>query len=53
MWPIFTMQYSEFKSAEIVCNKIKNASIFIPVSQQEKGIDFLLRISENGTNKFC
>lgn len=42
MEPVFTMQYGEYAVAEILSKKIKGASVFIPVSAQEKGIDMLL-----------
>lgn len=49
MEPIFTMQYAEFAVADYLSKHIKNASVFIPASAQEKGIDLLLyRYSHNG-----
>ena len=50
MEPIFTMQYGEFAVADYLSKKIKNASVFIPASSQEKGIDLLLYRHENGCN---
>lgn len=41
MQPIFTMQYGEFAAADELREKLK-ASVFVPTSAQEKGIDFLL-----------
>ena len=38
MQPIFTMQYGEFAVADYLSKKIKNVSVFIPASAQEKGI---------------
>lgn len=51
MQPIFTMQYGEFAVADYLSKKIKNVSIFIPASAQEKGIDLLLYQHSNGCNK--
>ena len=42
MEPIFTIQYGEFAVADYLSKKIKDASVFIPASAQEKGIDLLL-----------
>ena len=50
MEPIFTMQYGEFAVADYLSKKIKNASVFIPASAQEKGIDLLLYRHSNGCN---
>ena len=50
MEPIFTMQYGEFAVADYLAKRIKNASVFIPASAQEKGIDLLLYRHENGRN---
>ena len=50
MEPVFTMQYGEFAVADYLSSKIKNASVFIPASSQEKGIDLLLYRYENGCN---
>lgn len=50
MEPIFTMQYGEFAVADFLAKKVKNASVFIPASSQEKGIDLLLYRHENGCN---
>ena len=50
MEPIFTMQYGEFAVADYLSKKIKGASVFIPASAQEKGIDLLLYRHENGKN---
>lgn len=50
MEPIFTMQYGEFAVADYLAKKIKNASVFIPASAQEKGIDLLLYRHANGCN---
>lgn len=50
MEPVFTMQYGEFAVADYLSKKIKNASVFIPASSQEKGIDLLLYRHENGCN---
>lgn len=51
MQPIFTMQYGEFAVADYLLKNIKEASVFIPSSAQEKGIDLLLYKFENGVNK--
>ncbi len=50
MEPIFTMQYGEFAVADYLSKKIKDASVFIPASAQEKGIDLLLYRHNNGCN---
>lgn len=50
MEPIFTMQYGEFAVADYLAKKIKNSSVFIPASAQEKGIDLLLYRYENDQN---
>lgn len=50
MEPIFTMQYGEFAVADYLQKNIKNASVFIPASSQEKGIDLLLYRHNNGCN---
>ena len=50
MEPIFTMQYGEFAVADYLAKKIKNSSVFIPASAQEKGIDLLLYRHKNGKN---
>lgn len=44
------MQYGEFAVADYLQKNIKNASVFIPASQQEKGIDLLLYRHLNGCN---
>ena len=50
MEPIFTMQYGEFAVADYLSKHIKDASVFIPASAQEKGIDLLLYRHSNGCN---
>lgn len=50
MEPIFTIQYGEFAVADYLSKKIKDASVFIPASAQEKGIDLLLYRHNNGCN---
>ena len=50
MEPIFTMQYAEFKVADVLSKEIKDASVFIPASAQEKGIDLLLYRYLDGRN---
>ena len=50
MEPIFTMQYGEFTVADYLSKSIKDASVFIPASAQEKGIDLLLYRHSNGKN---
>ena len=42
MEPIFTMQYGEFAVADYLSKKIRDSSVFIPTSAQQKGIDMLL-----------
>lgn len=51
MQPLFTMQYGEFAVADYLSKKIKNTSVFIPASAQEKGIDLLLYRHDHGCNK--
>ena len=51
MQPVFTMQYGEFAVADYLSKKIKDASVFIPASAQEKGIDLLLYRHDHGCNK--
>lgn len=50
MEPIFTMQYGEFAVADYLSKNIKGASVFVPASAQEKGIDLLLYKYANGVN---
>lgn len=50
MIPQFTMQYGEFAVADFLTNNIKNSSVFIPSSPQEKGIDLLLYRYQNNSN---
>lgn len=50
MEPVFTMQYGEFAVADYLSKNIKDASVFIPASAQEKGIDLLLYRHKNGCN---
>lgn len=50
MQPIFTLQYGEFAVADYLSKNIKEASVFIPSSAQEKGIDLLLYKFSNGVN---
>ena len=50
MEPKFTIQYGEYAVAQYL-SKIKGASIFIPLSAQEKGIDLLIYKFINGNNK--
>lgn len=51
MQPVFTMQYGEFAVADYLSKRIKDASVFVPASAQEKGIDLLLYRYEDGCNK--
>ena len=50
MEPIFTMQYGEFAVVDYLSKEIRNTSVFIPASAQEKGIDLLLFRHLNGRN---
>ncbi len=50
MQPVFTLQYGEFAVADYLSKSIKEASVFIPSSAQEKGIDLLLYKFSNGVN---
>lgn len=52
MEPVFTMQYGEFVVADYFSKRIKDASVFVPASAQEKGIDLLMYRFNNG-NKTC
>lgn len=51
MEPIFTLQYAEFAVADYLSKRIKKASVFIPISAQEKGIDLLLYKFMDGENR--
>ena len=51
MNPVFTLQYGEFSVANELQSKIKNCSVFIPASAQEKGIELLLYRNEDGLNR--
>jgi len=51
MQPVFTMQYGEFAVADYLSKHIPNASVFVPASAQEKGIDLLLYRHDRGCNK--
>lgn len=42
MNPIFTLQVGEYFVAEELRKRLKNVSVFVPASPQEKGIDLLL-----------
>ena len=42
MNPIFTLQVGEYFVAEELRKRLKNVSVFVPTSPQEKGIDLLL-----------
>lgn len=50
MQPIFTLRYGEFAVADYLSKNIKEASVFVPSSAQEKGIDFLLYKFSDGVN---
>ena len=50
MQPIFTLQYGEFAVADYLSKNIKEVSVFVPSSAQEKGIDLLLYKFSNGVN---
>lgn len=50
MEPVFTLQYGEFAVADYLQKNIKDVSVFIPASAQEKGIDLLLYKFRNGVN---
>lgn len=51
MNPIFTLQYSEYKVAEELKKAIKGATVWVPTSAQEKGIDLLLYKHVHDANK--
>lgn len=42
MTPVFTLQVGEYFVAEELRKRLKNVSVFVPTSPQEKGIDLLL-----------
>ena len=50
MQPVFTLQYGEFAVADFLSTNIKEASVFIPLSAQEKGIDLMMYKFVNGYN---
>ena len=50
---MFTITYGEYIAADKLVSKIKNTSIFVPASRQEKGIDLILYKDDNGINKNC
>ena len=52
MNPVFTLSYSEYKVAEELKKSIKDSSVWVPASAQEKGIDLLLYKRVNSENKF-
>ncbi len=47
---LFTIPYGEYAVADKLTKIIKNISIFIPTSRQEKGIDLLIYSFENNKN---
>lgn len=51
MQPIFTMQYGEYVVADYLRKHLKNVSVFIPTSSQEKGIDLLMYKFTKNTHK--
>ena len=51
MQPIFTVQYAEFRAAEYLKKRIKKVSAYIPISPQEKGVDFLICKYEEENSK--
>jgi len=53
MEPVFTMQYGEFAVVDYLSKNIKDVSVFVPASAQEKGIDLLLYRYSNGQNTTC
>ena len=57
MEPIFILPYSEYEVINLIQNKVKKKdgfSCFIPVSRQQKGIDFILYSSKtNQMSKPC
>ena len=49
LWnPYLTIQYGEFAVADYLSKRIKDASVFILASAQEKGIDLLLYRHNHG-----
>ena len=50
MEPIFTMQYGEFAVADYLTKNLNDASVLIPSSAQQKGIDLLLYRFRDGRN---
>ena len=53
MEPVFTVQYGEFAVADYLSKNIKDTSVFIPTSAQQKGIDLLLYQYSKGRNTTC
>lgn len=51
MQPIFTIQYGQFATADYIKSHLKNTSVFIPSSSQEKGIDLILYRFNDGKGK--
>jgi len=51
MQPIFTLPYSEYAVANVLNEKFKGYSIFVPASSQEKGIDLILYNRKATMNK--
>jgi len=48
MEPIFTIPYGEYAVAEYLKKHLKNISVFVPTSRQEKGVDIaLIKYLEN------
>lgn len=51
MQPIFTLPYSEYAVANVLNEKFKDYSIFVPASSQEKGIDLILYNRKAAANR--
>lgn len=51
MTPIFTLPFGEYSVADELNKKLKDVSVFIPISQQEKGIDLVLCSFPEGKKK--
>ena len=51
MTPKFTLQFGEYSVADELNKKLKDVSVFIPTSRQEKGIDLMLYSFSDGNKK--
>ena len=49
MEPIFTMRYGEFAVVDYLSKNIKDVSVFVPASAQNRGDGFLI----HGKSRIC